>query len=403
MSFPLRNPTPNFDDFERVLKGKKPPEKVHFVELIVDTEVIEYISRNVMDKKLFYLEAERIRRQKLTTFKENHQSIVLLTDEEERAYYQQYIDFYYQMGYDYFPDGRPFHYLKSMIMSKRRLAKDTALLPRKGGYDGVVKKEGMEEGFREWLEGGVGLISSWEDLERFPWYRMKLDLDNHYDFLSTNVPEGMKAMVTGSLYQPVSERLLGYERLFYLLHDNPQLVKEVADRWGKVVYDFYQGVIEKEVVGGIFHGDDLGYNTGTLVNPNILREIFFPWFKKYALLAHKHGKMFWLHCCGNVLEIMEDLIEDVGIDAFHSFQDVIIPVARFKKRYQDRIATLGGIDVDKLARLDESNLRKYTRRILDECMSGGRYALGSANSITNYVPIKNYLAMLEEGSKWRKS
>jgi uroporphyrinogen decarboxylase len=372
---------------------------VHFVELFVDREVIEYITKNEMDKELFYLEAEEIRRQKLTAFKENHQSIVLLTEEKERAYYQQYIDFYYQMGYDYFPDVRPFSYLKSMIMSKVRLAKDTALLPRKGGYYGAIEKQGS----REWAEEGTGVISSWKDLEKFPWNRIKLDLDNHYDFLTKYVPEGMKAIVTGSLYEPILERLLGYEGLFYLLHDDPQLVKEVTDRWGKVVSEFYQNVVGREVVGGIFHGDDLGYKTGTMVSPDILRETFLPWFKKYALLAHEQDKMFWLHSCGNVLEVMEDLIEDVGIDAFHSFQDVIIPVAEFKKRYQNRIATLGGVDVDKLARLDESNLRKYTRRILDECMSGGRYALGSANSITNYIPIKNYFAMLEEGLKWGKS
>jgi uroporphyrinogen decarboxylase len=32
-------------------------------------------------------------------------------------------------------------------------------------------------------------------------------------------------------------------------------------------------------------------------------------------------------------------------------------------------------------------------------MPGGRYALGSGNSVANYVPIENYFAMLEEG--WR--
>ena len=97
---------------------------------------------------------------------------------------------------------------------------------------------------------------------------------------------------------------------------------------------------------------------------------------------------------------MEDLIEDVGIDAFHSFQDVIIPVTEFKKRYGSRIATLGGVDMDKLSRLDEDNLRKYVRGILDECMPD-RYALGAGNSIANFVPVKNYLIMLEEGLKWR--
>jgi len=392
MFFPLKNPRPDFQEFESVIKGKRKSQKVHLVELAVDKEVMKYITENIIDKKFFYLEAEEIRRQKLIAFKGDHQSIVLLTEEKERAYYKQYINFYYQMGYDYFPDARPFRYISSMIIPKVRVAKDTAPLPREGGYCDTAKKEGS----REWVEEGVGVISSWEDLERFPWDRIKLNLDNHYDFLSKNVPEGMKAMVISSLYEQILEKLLGYEGLFYLLHDDPQLVKEVSNKWGKVVYDFYQDVIEREVVGGIFHGDDLGYKTGTMVSPDILREMFFPWFKKYALLAHEHGKMFWLHSCGNASEIMEDLIEDVGIDAFHSFQDVIIPVTEFKKRYEDRIATLGGVDMDKLARLNESNLRKYIRRILDECMPGGRYAFGSGNTIANYIPVENYLVMLEE-------
>jgi uroporphyrinogen decarboxylase len=65
------------------------------------------------------------------------------------------------------------------------------------------------------------------------------------------------------------------------------------------------------------------------------------------------------------------------------------------------VAALGGVDVDKLARFDEESLRKYVRDILDKCMPGGRYALGSGNSVTNYVPPKNYITMLEEGLKWK--
>ena len=397
MPFPLKKPMPDFEEFAGVLKGKRKPQKVHLVELSVDREIIEYITESMMNEKLFYLEAEQIRREKLIAFKKGR-NVVLLTDEQERAYYKQYINFYYRMGYDYFPDTRPFRYLASMLVPKVRVAKDTALLPHKGGYHDTTKKEGC----REWVEEGVGVISSWEDFNRFPWDRIKLDLDNHYDFLNRNVPEGMKAMVSGSLYEQVLERILGYEGLFYLLHDDARLVKEVSRKWGRVMYDFYQNVIEREVVGGIFHFDDLGYKTGTMISPDILKDIFFPYFKKYALLAHRHSKMFWFHSCGNVLEVVENLIEDVGIDAFHSFQDIIIPVIEFKKKYQSRIATLGGVDVDKLARLDESNLRKYIGGILDECMPRGRYAFGSGNSITNYIPVESYLIMLEESLNFGK-
>ena len=42
------------------------------------------------------------------------------------------------------------------------------------------------------------------------------------------------------------------------------------------------------------------------------------------------------------------------------------------------------------------------RETLDECMPG-RYALGSGNTIENYIPVENYLAMLEEGLRWKDS
>lgn len=398
MYFPLKNPQPDFEEFEKVLKGETIREKVHFAESSVDREVIEYISMKMMGKKLFYPEAERIRLKKIEQFHQGKE-VILLTDTEEKIYMKHSVEFYYRMGYDYFPDLRPDRYLRSMILPKVRTAKDTAtILPRKGAY----YETNTEEGSREWAEEGQGIITSWEDFEKFSWTRISLNLENYYEFLDKNLPEGMKVMVSGLFYSNVLDRLLGHEGFYYLLYDDPKLIREVSNQWGKIVYDIYKDAISREVVGGIFHSDDLGHKTGTLVSPDTLREIFFPWFKKYARLAHEQGKMFWFHSCGNVLRIMEDLIEDVGIDAFHSFQDVIIPVTEFKKRYQDRIATLGGVDMDKLARLEGHKLRKYIRRILNECIPGGRYALGSGNSIANYIPVKNYLIMLEEGSNFGK-
>ena len=88
------------------------------------------------------------------------------------------------------------------------------------------------------------------------------------------------------------------------------------------------------------------------------------------------------------------------IDAFHSFQDVILPVGEFKRRYGNRVATLGGVDIDPLARLDEPELRRYIRSILDQCVPGGRYALGTGNSVTNYVPLENYFVLLDEARRW---
>ena len=112
--------------------------------------------------------------------------------------------------------------------------------------------------------------------------------------------------------------------------------------------------------------------------------------------------MYWCHSCGNLSEIMEELITEVGIDAYHSFQDVIIPVAEFQRRWGDRLGVLGGVDMDRLARLSPTELEVYVRGILEECMPRGRYALGAGNSVANYVPPENYLTMLRVGREWER-
>ena len=66
-----------------------------------------------------------------------------------------------------------------------------------------------------------------------------------------------------------------------------------------------------------------------------------------------------------------------------------------------RIALLGGADVDILCRLTEDDLRAHVREILCACMPGDGYTLGTWNSVANYVPIRNYLAVLDEGAGTR--
>jgi uroporphyrinogen decarboxylase len=86
----------------------------------------------------------------------------------------------------------------------------------------------------------------------------------------------------------------------------------------------------------------------------------------------------------------------VGIDGKHSFEDAILPVEEFYARYGERIAVLGGIDVDILAAGTPEQVRKRARTLIEACGSRGRYAIGSGNSIPSYVSVENYLAMVDE-------
>jgi uroporphyrinogen decarboxylase len=284
------------------------------------------------------------------------------------------------MGYDFVRARTSFH---NVPQFKERTAADTAQLSR---------------GKRHWVEEGGGIVKNWDDFERIEWDSITPDL-SAIELMAPELPQGMKLVVGTTLFEVVLERFFGYEDMFMLSVDNPELVEAVFEAWGQKVCDFYEEAVPHPAVGAIFHPDDLGFKTATMMSPDFLRKNVFPWFRKYASLAHEHGKTYWYHCCGNVIDLMDEFIDDVRIDAFHSFQDVIIQVGDFVERFGDRVAALGGVDIDKLGRLEEPQLRDYVRQILDRCMPG-RFALGSGNTVANYIPLGNYLAMVDEAGKW---
>jgi len=344
---------PNFDEFIDIIKGKKKTSRVHLVELGVDEEIMSYVWENYLNKKWVDEPVEKIKNK---------------------------IEFFYSLGYDFVTFWPT---VKNIPKFKKRITDDTAMVSR---------------GKREWVEEGIGIINSWEDFKEIDWDKLDIEM-KEFEVASEYVSfkDGMKLMLCTTLFEMVLERWMGYEGLFISLVRQPDLVKAVFDTWGEKIYEFYEKLIDSEVVGGIFHADDMGYRSATMINPNDLRKYVLPWLKRYADLAHSRGKVFFLHSCGNNLAIMDDLINYVGIDAYHSFQDSIIPIWEFQRRYPT-IGVLGGVDVDKLARYPEKDLENYITDILEKCMFTGRFALGSGNTVTNYVPPENYLKMIKTAS-----
>jgi uroporphyrinogen decarboxylase len=359
----LENPEPDFDKLVRVLNGEEEAKKVHQVELVVDGEILQAVQERYLDRKW-----------------------IPCTGETKEAYIEQIIRIHYLLGYDFVTEGVWRTVWQNHPPLKSPSTEDTA--------------GELARAQREWANEGRGIITSWETFERFPWDEITVDY-SPYAVMARHLPDGMKIAVSSCVFEHVLEHLLGYEGLFYLIHDEPDLVAEVFSRWGQKVYDYYRNVVDMEAVGAIFHADDLGFKTSIMLRPEDLRKHVFPWFKKFVDLAHEHGKPYWYHCCGNLYDggVIEDIIKDVGIDGLHSFEKVIIDPRDFKQRYGSRIAMMGGVDMDNLSRMNEPDLRQYVRDLLETCMPN-RFALGSGNTVANYVPVDNYVAMLDEARRF---
>jgi uroporphyrinogen decarboxylase len=257
----------------------------------------------------------------------------------------------------------------------------------------------VKDGKRAWLNDNQGPIMSWDDFERYPWPTNIAGINAMSRVIAKSVPEGMKVMaIPGGVFEWTTW-LMGLVPFSYALADQPDLVDAIITKVTGIIGRVVDDLMTEPNIGGIFMGDDLGFFSGTLVSPRVLRDKFLPNTKKIVDQVHAAGRIFVLHTCGNVYAIMDDIIA-MGVDAKHSFEDKIMPVEEVKKKWGDKIGLIGGVDMGLVAKGTEAEVRARTRQVLEACAPTGRYVLGTGNSVANYLPLQNYLAMIDEGKKW---
>ncbi|MFQ6099093.1 MAG: uroporphyrinogen decarboxylase family protein, partial [Armatimonadota bacterium] len=335
---PLDNPEPDAEAFIASLMGRSLPNRPPLVEYIVDPVVMRPILEDGMGREWVAPQpGDR---------------------DSQAAYLDNFIEFWHRMGYD-------FVRLEIALPFPRRhlLAEDPA--------PGVTRE-------RAWVDQHQGTIMCWEDFEKYAWPSLeKMDFFP-LEYVNAHVPDGMGLMSchAGGIYEHLSA-IMSYEGLCMALYDAPDLVRAVCNRVGELMQGYYRHLVQLDNLTAVFPGDDMGFRTGTLIAPEHLREYTLPWHRRFAQMAHDAGLPYFVHSCGNVEAIMKDLIEDVGIDGKHSFEDAIVPIQDVQAKYGDRIAVLGGVDVDVLGRQPPDRVREYVRSIIDACAPRGRFAIGS--------------------------
>ena len=335
---------PDFEQFLKVLRREGRPGHLPFYEHIASPGFIA--------------------RRTGTAFNEMNAS--------EPDYWKTYVDFWLGMGFDCVP---------------LEIAPPFRLPPGHGAAS-------------ESSEARV-VIRTMADFETYPWPSEASPIDfRPFETVARLLPAGARIVggVCAGPYEWAST-LMGTMGLSYALADDPRLVELVFQKIGALHISGARQLATMDAIGAIRQGDDLGFKTSTFLSPSLLRKLVFPIYRQMSAHAHTHAKPFILHSCGNLAEVYDDLIDDCRIDAKHSFEDAIMPVGEFKKKYGRRITPLGGLDVDVICRGTPQELRAYARRQIEACWYDGYWALGTGNSLTDYMPVENYMIVLEEGRR----
>ena len=254
-----------------------------------------------------------------------------------------------------------------------------------------------------------GPIQSRKDFEKFPWEELPKKFEEYayprFDALVEALPEGMKVIGgVGNGAFEISEDLVGMTYLPFIQYEEPELYNDLFNKIGDLMYAFWKGFLERysEYFVACRFGDDLGYKDSLLTNPKTVLNHIIPQYKRVINLIHSYNKPFLWHSCGNIFRIMEDVI-NCGINAKHSNEDIIAPFEEWIEKYNDKIALVGGFDMHFLCSKTEDEVYKSVLEkgtVYREMAKG--YALGSGNSIPEYVPEENYLAMIRAANDIRK-
>lgn len=188
--------------------------------------------------------------------------------------------------------------------------------------------------------------------------------------------------------------LCGFENYLAWLAGEAAFIDELTERL--VDYSCRRTAQLKGLdVDGIRFGDDWGDQRSLIISPTMWRRIFKPRYRKIYAAARDAGLVVMIHSCGNITEILPDLIE-IGVEVVHPLQPETMDVEFCCREYGRDLTFWGGLGSQStIARGTPDDNRREARRMLD-LFAGGGYILAPAGSAPTETPPENIVAIVDE-------
>ena len=296
------------------------------------------------------------------------------------------IEFFQKAGYDY------------IKVSPKLDMNPDKIRPKEGER---VSASGENINERSWHASGQGIITTLSDFEKFRFPAPEEVDYSDYEKVQKLLPDNMKIVGQyGDIFTWTWD-FMGFETFSFALIDNPELVELLFNKIGAIVLNLFETIATFDNIGAIFYSDDIAINTGLFVSPQVYRDHLFPWMKKIGDVCQQHDIPFIYHTDGNIWDVLDDL-KACGVNALQPIEPLAMDIVELKNQRGKDFCLVGNVDVDLLARGSKNQIENEVKRLLEFVAPGGGYCLGSGNTVPEYVPYENYLAMIETAHRFSK-
>ncbi len=285
-----------------------------------------------------------------------------------------------------------------------------------------AKRESYDEWGCRWVRSEISNmgqvkghpLESWVTLNRYQWP----------DPEDPAFYEGMESRFEGSdgkyiqtgIFMLLFERmhsLHGMENLLLDLALEREHVKILADK----IVEYDLAVIRNisERFPGRIHGfsftDDWGTERATFVSPSLWQRFFKPRYARIFEAAHEAGWHVWMHTCGKVNEIIEELI-DIGLDVINLQQPRLLGIEEIGRRFRGRICFESLCDIQRtLPFKGQEEIHNEARLLLENWTTdkggfilsdyGDGQAIGAGNEAVGVEKKKLMLEAFQKLDPWK--
>ena len=186
--------------------------------------------------------------------------------------------------------------------------------------------------------------------------------------------------------------LCGYQKALMDLIDNPNLVHDTMEKGVAIAIE--KGKFNINLGFRVLRLNDSVANM-SVISPNLWREFIFPHMKDVCTELHHYCSEVKIYChiCGNILPILEDLV-NTGLDCIGPLDPLgNFSPAQVRDIVGDRVSLMGGVNTLSFINCSADEIMEEARKCIIKAGQKGGYILSSGCVIPRQAKIENLLAL----------